>query len=89
MAILEAVCTWRPYLLGKKFFIQTNQGNFKYLIEQRIITPEQQKWVAKLLDYDYEIIYQSCRENSVVDALSRVQGSPILHRLIVPHVHLW
>jgi hypothetical protein len=27
-------------------------------VEQRIATPEQQKWVAKLLSYDYEIIYR-------------------------------
>jgi hypothetical protein len=39
-------------------------------VEQRIATPEQQKWVAKLLGYDYEIIYRPGRENSAADALS-------------------
>jgi hypothetical protein len=58
LAILEAIRLWRPYLLGKKFYIQTNQCSLKYFVEQRIATPEQQKWVAKLLSYDYEIIYR-------------------------------
>ena len=70
LAILEAIRLWRPYLLGKKFYIETNQCSLKYFVEHRIATPEQQKWVAKLLGYDYEIIYRSGRENSAADALS-------------------
>lgn len=46
-AILQAIRTWRPYLLGKKFFIQTDQRRLKYLLEQRIGTPEQQnRWLS-------------------------------------------
>jgi hypothetical protein len=89
IAILQAIRTWRPYLLGKKFFIQTDQRSLKYLLEQRIGTPEQQRWVAKLLGYDYEIIYRPRRDNSAADALSRVSGSPILNALSVPQVTLW
>ncbi|KAL5559516.1 hypothetical protein UlMin_035727 [Ulmus minor] len=44
---------------------------------------EQQKWVAKLLGYDYEILYKPDRENSAADALSRVPGSPTLNALFV------
>jgi hypothetical protein len=89
LAILQAIRTWRPYLLGKKFFIQMDQRSLKYLLEQRIGTPEQQRWVAKLLGYDYEIIYHPGRDNSAADALSRVSGSPILNALFVPQVSLW
>ncbi|KAL6320971.1 hypothetical protein AAG906_010780 [Vitis piasezkii] len=58
LAIVHAIQTWRPYLLGRKFYIQTDQRSLKYLLEQRIATPEQQEWVAKLLGYDYEITYK-------------------------------
>ncbi|KAF2295858.1 hypothetical protein GH714_034617 [Hevea brasiliensis] len=73
LAILQAVRTWRPYLLGHKFFIHTDQRSLKYMVEQRVITPEQQNWVSKLLGYDYEIVYKPGKENKVADALSRVQ----------------
>jgi hypothetical protein len=40
LAIIEAIQLWWPYLLGKKFYIQTDHRNLKYLLEQRIVTPE-------------------------------------------------
>ncbi|KAA8546792.1 hypothetical protein F0562_003221 [Nyssa sinensis] len=63
-------------------------ASLKYLMEQRIGTPDQQNWVAKLLGYNYEILYRPGRENPAADALSRVSGSPI-NALFVPHVELW
>jgi hypothetical protein len=39
-------------------------------LEQWISSPEQQKWVTKKLDYDYEIIYNKGKENVLADALS-------------------
>jgi hypothetical protein len=89
LAIIEAICLWRPYLLSRKFYIQTDQRSLKYLLEQRITTLEQQKWVTKLLGYDHEITYRPGRENFATDALSRKQGSPVLHHLFFPQVTLW
>ena len=34
LANVEAIRTWRPYLLGHKFFIQTDQSSLKYFLEQ-------------------------------------------------------
>jgi hypothetical protein len=87
-AIIQDIRTWRPYLFGRKFYIHTDHCSLKYLMEQRIVTPEQQKWVSKLLRYDYEIIYKPGRENSVTDALSRVIGNPSLNTLFVPQTSL-
>jgi hypothetical protein len=33
--------------------------------------PEQQKWVTKMLGYDYEIIYKKGKENVVADVMSQ------------------
>lgn len=52
-------------------------------------TPEKQKWVAKLLGFDYEIWYQLGRKHFIADALFRKQGSLILHHISFPQIHLW
>ncbi|KAH9722902.1 hypothetical protein KPL70_006891 [Citrus sinensis] len=68
LAIVEAIWTWRPYILA---------------------TPEQQKWVAKLLGYDYEIKYQPKKENLAADALSRRPNSPLFNPIFISRVSLW
>lgn len=89
LAIVEAIRLWRPYLLGRKFYIQTDQRSLKYFLEQRITTPPKQKWVAKLLSYDYEITYHPGCENSAFDALLRKQDIPVLHNLFIPQINVW
>jgi len=71
MAILHAVDTWQPYLLGRCFQIRTDHHSLKYFLEQRLSSPQQNKWLAKMLGYDYEIIYKKGKDNIVADALSR------------------
>ncbi|XP_072086978.1 uncharacterized protein [Arachis hypogaea] len=70
-AITEAIAKFRHYLLGKKFVIRTDQQSLKALLEQNLHTPEQHKWLHKLLGYDFEIHYKLGSENVVADALSR------------------
>jgi hypothetical protein len=70
LAILHVMDLWCPYLLGQRFQIETDHQSLKYFLEQRISSPEQQKWVNKLFGYDYEIIYKNGKDNVVVDALS-------------------
>ena len=36
LAILQSIRMWRPYLIRKRFFIQTDQKSLKYLLEQQI-----------------------------------------------------
>lgn len=70
-AIILAVAKWRPYLLGGKFTIRTDHIGLKNLIEQRIHTNAQQKWLLKLLGYEFEIEYKVGASNKVADTLSR------------------
>lgn len=43
LAIIEAIRSWRSYLLGQKFYIQIDHRSLKYLLKQQVATPEQQK----------------------------------------------
>nr|GEZ16792.1 retrotransposon-related protein [Tanacetum cinerariifolium] len=53
----------------------------KYLLDQRITTPAQMKWLPKLMGFDYEIVYKKGSENVVAYALSRVQDSQLKEKL--------
>jgi hypothetical protein len=48
-----------------------HHDSLKYFLEQRLSSKEQQKWVTKILCYDFEIVYKKGKKNVVADALSR------------------
>lgn len=54
MAIVMASQKWFTYLQGNHFIIKTDHQSLKYLLEQRLSTLFQQKWLAKLMGLDYE-----------------------------------
>ncbi|KAL0546500.1 hypothetical protein IC582_016410 [Cucumis melo] len=72
MAVVLAVQKWRHYLLGRRFTIMSDKKALKFLLEQREVQPQFQKWLTKLLGYDFEILYQTGLQNKAADALSRV-----------------
>jgi hypothetical protein len=41
MALIATVRKWRPYLLGQKFVVRTDQKSLRYLFEQTITTKAQ------------------------------------------------
>lgn len=71
LAVVSAVQHWRPYLLGQHFTIITDHKTLEHFLSQRITTPAQQKWLLKLVGYDYQITYRAGKNNTVCDALSR------------------
>lgn len=58
MAVVLAVQRWPPYLLGRKFVVKTDQRSLKFLLKQRVLQPQHQKWITKLLGYSFEVVYK-------------------------------
>jgi hypothetical protein len=64
--------------------MRINHKSLKYLLEQRITTPAQTRWLPKLLGYDYTIEYKKGVENQVADSLSHIGEVHFLF-ISVPH----
>ena len=55
LALAFTVRHWRPYSLGRHFWIRTDHKSVKYLLEQQVTPEMQQKWILKLMGYDFVI----------------------------------
>ena len=82
LAVILALERWRGYLLDRHFKIKTDHFSLKYLLDQRITTPAQMKWIPKLMGFDYEIVFKKGVENVTADALSRIQNEAQLFSLL-------
>ena len=72
-AITQAVSKWRQYLLGRQFTILTDQQSLRNLTTQQ--TPEHQKWLTKLVGYDFRILI------GLENRTQQQMPCPILQRL--------
>ncbi|MCF8701922.1 retroviral-like aspartic protease family protein, partial [Corynebacterium sp. MC-10] len=70
-AIVHCLRTWRHYLLGSKFIVQTDNVATSYFQSQKKLTPKQARWQDFLAEFDYKLVYKPGKSNVVADALSR------------------
>jgi hypothetical protein len=71
LTLIAAIQKWRPYLLGQKFIVRTDQKSLRYLLGQTITIEAQQKWSVKLMGYEFTIEYKKGMKNSAADSLLR------------------
>lgn len=71
MAIVLVIQRWHHYLLAWKFLVRTDLSSLKNPMEQTEILPQYQRWVTKLMGYDFDIEYKPGKFNKVANALSR------------------
>lgn len=52
MEIVFAILEWRQYLLGRISIVRTDQSSLRFLLDQRIIEAEYQRWITKIMGFD-------------------------------------
>jgi hypothetical protein len=72
LAIMHALTKFLQYLVGNRFKVKTDHNSLRFLMEQKELNEQQQKWISKIQAYDFEIEYVKGKNNVVVDALSRI-----------------
>lgn len=82
LALMYAVEKWHSYLSIMPFVIRTDQKSLRHLLEQKLTTPSQFRWLTKLMELSYEIQYKRGKDNTVADALSRETYGELLHMTI-------
>ncbi|KAL0361047.1 UNVERIFIED_CONTAM: Retrovirus-related Pol polyprotein from transposon.6 [Sesamum radiatum] len=66
LALLLAVTRWKHYLMGNHCIIRTDQKSLKHILDQRVDSILQQKWITKLLGLSYEVQYKKGSDNNCV-----------------------
>lgn len=84
LALVLAIQKWRHYLFGTKFVVRTDHGSLKYLLDQRVTTPSQQRLILKLLPFDFSITYKPGKENTGADALSHKPHTKEFLSMVIP-----
>ena len=69
-AIVWAITTFRPYLLGLYFIVRTDNSAAAAIKTAR--QPKLQRWSVTLAEYDFTVEYRPGKRHTHVDALSRL-----------------
>ena len=102
LAIIWAIKHFHCYLYGRPFQVITDHRPLKWLMSVKDPTSRLARWNLKLQAYDFEIIHRPGKQQTHVDALSRVvmtihcdpkvneesEASPILNRYYIKQEQL-
>ncbi|CAH8842890.1 unnamed protein product [Trichobilharzia szidati] len=71
LAIVWALEKWRPYLIGRRFHIETDHKPLQWLKTARDPRGKLSRWMLRLQEYDFTIGHIPGKENVIADYLSR------------------
>ena len=75
-AVVHALETWRPYLVGNthKTLINTDHNNLTYFKAAQKLNRRQARWMQELVEFDFELRHVPGKKHVPADFLSRPFG---------------
>lgn len=77
LAVVYFTQYYRHYLIGRRFFLYTDHQALTYVLTVKDPPSRLFRWLMKLQDYDFDIIYRPGKTNANADALSRLAYSSV------------
>ncbi|MCO5594285.1 hypothetical protein L7F22_048314 [Adiantum nelumboides] len=71
LAVIHALETWKHYLLGADFTVQTDNQSLRYFPTQAKLSEKQFSWANFLSMFHFQFVHVADKKNLVVDAFSR------------------
>ena len=71
LAIVFGLKKFRPYLFGRKFTVVTDHCGLCYLMNAKDLENRLARWSLKVMDYDFDIVYNKGTKHQDADFLSR------------------
>jgi len=71
LSIIESIKTFHHYLYGRKFLVRTDHASLKWLLSFKDVEGQLARWMEKLQQYEFEVIYRKGKLHANADGLSR------------------
>jgi len=71
LAIVESLKTFHHYLYGSRFIVRTNHISLRWLMSFKNLEGQVARWLERIEQYDFEIIYRGGKSHGNADKLSR------------------
>ena len=73
LAMKWSIEHFQTYLLGHCFYVCTDNNPLTYFFTSPNMDAMKQRWINELAKYDFSLEYQKGKNNTVVNALSRIK----------------
>ncbi|MCO5555239.1 hypothetical protein L7F22_008783 [Adiantum nelumboides] len=83
-AVIHALLSWKHYLLGADFVVQTDHQTLRYFLTQAKLSEKHMRWANILSMFHFQIVHVEGKKNVVANALSR---KPQISALSIPYHH--
>ncbi|KAJ9510007.1 hypothetical protein QJQ45_011664 [Haematococcus lacustris] len=82
LAVLHALTTWRHYLLGRPFIVETDNSATTHVLTQSNLTGRQMRWTQRLAEFDITFVHKAGKHHTVIEGRLYTTSTP--PRLYIP-----